>query len=65
MGVRELRVLEELADDLADVPGSREALRMVLEHLADGGIVIRHAGDYVLTWPDGGMSRRLAAGHWG
>lgn len=40
-------------------------LQMVLEHVSSGGIVIRHAGSLVLTWPDGGVSRRLAAGHWG
>lgn len=40
----------------------RRLLQVVLEHLSAGGIAIRHAGDVVLTWPDGGVSRRIATG---
>jgi hypothetical protein len=47
----------------ADVLPQRLLLRVVLDHIADGGIVVRHGGDLVLTWTDGGASRRLAAGH--
>jgi hypothetical protein len=54
--------LHELADD---VYGERELLRQVVQHVADGGIIIVHAGSLVFTWPDGGASRRIQAGHWG
>lgn len=43
---------------LAEVP--RELLRLVIEHVQDGGIIIQYAGSLVLTWPDGGVSRRLS-----
>lgn len=38
---------------------SRHLLQMVSDHVADGGIVIWHDGSVVLTWPDGGISRRV------
>ena len=50
---------DELLDRDEDVYQSRELLRVVLEHVRDGGIVIQHAGHIVLTWPDGGASRRV------
>jgi hypothetical protein len=56
-------LLRELCDGSEDVYGQRELLRLVLEHVAAGGIVTIHCGDIVLTWTDGGASRRVAAGH--
>lgn len=58
-------LVEQLRDDDLDVYESRELLRVVFDHVRDGGIVIQHCGSLVLTWPDGGASRRIAAGHWG
>lgn len=58
-------LLRDLADELCTGDSERALLQLLLEHLVDGGIVVRHAGDYVLTWPDAGVSRRLDAGSWG
>jgi hypothetical protein len=54
-----------LCGELDAVPTERELLLHVLEHVCDGGIIIVHDGSLVFTWPDGGASRRIAAGHWG
>lgn len=39
--------------------GSRVLLRLVLEHIADGGIVLPIDGEIVLTWADAGVSRQI------
>lgn len=56
---------DALARELCDTEAERRLLQAVWDHLEDGGIIIFHGGDVVLTWADGGMSRRLAAGSWG
>lgn len=43
----------------------RALLRLALNHVADGGIIISTSDGFILTWPDGGVARRKANGHWG
>lgn len=50
---------DELLEYLAESAGPRLLLQCVLQHVADGGIIIEHDGGLVLTWPDGGASRRV------
>lgn len=50
-----------LADILCETDFERALLRDVLDHIAEGGIVISHGGDLVFTWTDGGVSRRAEA----
>ena len=58
-GERVRGLFETICERWVTVPGERELLLLILEHVADGGIVIEHAGEFVLTWSDGGVSRRL------
>lgn len=50
---------DALLEYLAESAGPRLLLQLVLDHIADGGIIIEHDGGLVLTWPDGGASRRI------
>lgn len=52
-------VINDLVDLLDDPTDQRDLLRAVLRHLVDGGIIIRHGEDLVLTWADGGISTRV------
>lgn len=40
-------------------PEECDELRMVLVHIDEGGIIIRHSDHYVLTWREPGASYRL------
>jgi hypothetical protein len=51
---------DALLEYLAESAGPRLLLQLVLDHVADGGIIIEHDGGLVLTWADGGASRRLS-----
>lgn len=53
------RDADVLLEYLANSAGPGLFLRLIIEHVADGGIIIEHAGGLVLTWPDGGASRRI------
>lgn len=57
--------LAALTSALCDTADERRLLQTAWDHVADGGIIIWHGGELVLTWPDGGASRRIANGHWG
>jgi hypothetical protein len=54
------RLVRELAAELHLEQGERELLRLVLEHVATGGIILYESEGIVLTWPDGGVAHRLA-----
>lgn len=50
---------DALLEYLAESAGPRLLLQLVLDHVADGGIIIEHDGGLVLTWADAGASRRI------
>lgn len=50
---------DALLEYLAESAGPRLLLQCIIEHVADGGIIIEHDGGLVLTWTDGGASRRV------
>ena len=50
-------IIERLLVELGVDEDARGLLQVVIQHVGAGGIVIRHAGQLVLTWPGSGMSR--------
>jgi hypothetical protein len=59
----------DLADRIArfldDPTVERDRLELYVRHYLEGGTLLLSDGGVVLTWPDGGVARRRAAGHWG